>query len=244
MKSKKLLLFILAPYLFFAQTNIKADYVMINTFTKKLDKKEMMKEHPKMAEKYFDNAIELLMNNNDKKAVFQLKIRDSISSFLLQPKNENESGINIAYIISKVAGNYFTNLNTGEIINDKEFKGSAFLVTYTKQDVIWNITNEQKKIGNYECYKANTTYNDVFKDAKIESRPIEAWFCPSIPIKAGPYQFSGLPGLVIIVTDNKTFTTYLQNLELNPKDTEVEKVSEKGKKVTISEYLKYESKNL
>ena len=47
-------------------------------------------------------------------------VKDSLSSFVLQPKDENESGINIPFIISKVAGNYFSNLNTGKILNYKD----------------------------------------------------------------------------------------------------------------------------
>ena len=244
MKRKKLLPFIFIPYLFFAQMNLKADYVMVNTFTTKLDKSKMMKENPKIKEVGFDFALELLENNNDKKAIFQLIIKDSLSSFILQPKNENESGLNLPFTFSKVARNYFTNLNTSNVINYKEFNGSDFLVSYNKKDVSWNITDEQKKIGKYDCYKATTNYNDVFKDGKIESRPIEAWFCPSIPIKAGPYQYSGLPGLVILLTDNKTMTIYLKDLELNPKEIAVEKAPKEGIKMTISQYLKYEAENL
>ena len=246
MKKKQLLFFIFIPYLFFAQTNLNANYVVITSFVKKLDsgfKTEMSQENPRM-EKYIDNAISIFKNSKDRKANFNLIVKDSLSSFVLQPKDENESGINIPFIISKVAGNYFTNLNTGNTINYNEDKGSNFIVSYSKQDVIWNISDEQKKIGKYDCYKATTTSKVPFKGGKIEEKSIEVWFCPSIPVKAGPYQYSGLPGLVILLTDNRFYTIYLQNLELNPKEIAVEKAPKEGIRMTNEEYLQYQLKTL
>ena len=242
--NKNYFILILISHVFFSQTSLKANYVLINTFNTKLNKETLQKEHPKIAEKYFDNAIAMLENTKDKKAIFQLIVKNSLCSFVLQQKKEMESGFNMAFISAQVEGNYFTNLNTSNIVNYKKNKGSDFLINYNKEDVKWTITDEQKKIANYDCYKATTYQLDAYPPKEIRPRPLDVWFCPSIPIKAGPYQYSNLPGLVILLTDNKTFTMYLQNLELNPKEIEVEKPPTKGVKMNITEYLKYQLKNL
>jgi len=35
-----------------------------------------------------------------------------------------------------------------------------------------------------------------------------AWFAPSIPISEGPYKFSGLPGLIIKLSDSNNFWNF------------------------------------
>lgn len=58
----------------------------------------------------------------------------------------------------------------------------------------WNIEpNKQKKILGYTCHEATTTY---------QGKKFEAWYCEELPINAGPYYFSGLPGLILAVSSD------------------------------------------
>ncbi|WP_338732926.1 GLPGLI family protein [Mangrovimonas cancribranchiae] len=84
-------------------------------------------------------------------------------------------------------------LSTKRIIS-KVLLANKYLVL-VKQDSIkfnWNITNTQKKIGEYKAYKAYTDYM---------GRVYEAWFTYEIPLPIGPWKFSGLPGLILEVKD-------------------------------------------
>lgn len=56
----------------------------------------------------------------------------------------------------------------------------------------WVLLPETDSVGGYLCQKAETEY---------KGRNYEAWFCPEIPIDAGPYKFRGLPGLILKVED-------------------------------------------
>ena len=56
----------------------------------------------------------------------------------------------------------------------------------------WELLPETDSVGGYLCQKAETEY---------KGRNYEAWFCPEIPIDAGPYKFRGLPGLILKVED-------------------------------------------
>lgn len=58
----------------------------------------------------------------------------------------------------------------------------------------WKLTSEKKKILDYECLKAETIFG---------GRKFIAWYTNQIPINDGPYKFSGLPGLILEVSDDK-----------------------------------------
>lgn len=57
----------------------------------------------------------------------------------------------------------------------------------------WEIKEEVLMIKGIECQKATLNYG---------GRIYEAWFTDIIPIKNGPYKFSGLPGLIMKIQDN------------------------------------------
>lgn len=59
---------------------------------------------------------------------------------------------------------------------------------------VWKILNQRKQILGYSCQAATTTYL---------GRTYTAWFAPAIPIHEGPWKFSGLPGLILEVSDSR-----------------------------------------
>jgi GLPGLI family protein len=69
------------------------------------------------------------------------------------------------------------------------------LLTY-KEPIIknWKLVNETKIINTINCKKAEV----IFK-----GRNWIAWYSSEIPLPYGPYKFSGLPGLIIKITDDK-----------------------------------------
>lgn len=67
--------------------------------------------------------------------------------------------------------------------------------SYEEDRVIqWKILPEIMKIGDYQTQKAETHF---------AGRTWTAWFTQEIPFQDGPYKFSGLPGLIVKVEDNK-----------------------------------------
>lgn len=56
----------------------------------------------------------------------------------------------------------------------------------------WEIGEETKQIEDYVAQKATTNYG---------GRKYEAWFTFQVPIQDGPYLFSGLPGLILELSD-------------------------------------------
>ncbi len=58
----------------------------------------------------------------------------------------------------------------------------------------WNILSDKQKIGEYNAQKATTEFG---------GRKWTAWFSSDIPFQDGPYKFSGLPGLIVKIEDDK-----------------------------------------
>lgn len=95
-----------------------------------------------------------------------------------------------------------------------------------EMDFGWKIDNSAKKsILGYSCTKATCSY---------AGRNYEAWFTTEIPISDGPYKFSGLPGLIVKIADDKEEHTF----ELQ----EVKNVKSKAMYFPEKKYIETDSK--
>lgn len=89
---------------------------------------------------------------------------------------------------------YFTIIQTNE--NIQYFDYAAMSLFAYKQPVIsnWELADETKIINTITCKKAKVEF---------KGRNWIAWYAPEIPLPYGPMKFSGLPGLIIKITDEK-----------------------------------------
>ncbi|UKB82372.1 GLPGLI family protein [Chryseobacterium sp. MEBOG06] len=88
----------------------------------------------------------------------------------------------------------FTIIQSNENVQYFRWVGMS-LLTY-KEPVIknWKLVDETKIINTISCKKAEATF---------KGRNWIAWYSPEIPLPYGPYKFSGLPGLIIKISDDK-----------------------------------------
>lgn len=122
------------------------------------------------------------------------------------------------------------------------FKTNEYLI---EEDIPqnWELHNESKMIGEYLCYKATLTGTErktnMSEDKKIyytdHNYTVTAWYCPQIPVSAGPLGYGGLPGLILELRTQKAVygTTHIT---LNLEEPGIQ-VLEKGKKITYNDYL-------
>lgn len=90
--------------------------------------------------------------------------------------------------------NFIANLGTYSSINVTE-----------KASFDWKFVEGDTTILTYSCHKAICSYG---------GRDYIAWFTPDIPISDGPYKFSGLPGLIVRLSDtNKEHAFELYKLK-------------------------------
>ena len=77
------------------------------------------------------------------------------------------------------------------------------VVTYVYQEpnsyFSWQITPALATVSGYSCQRAVTVF---------AGRIWEAWFTREVPVADGPYKFSGLPGLIIKISDTKQYYTF------------------------------------
>lgn len=120
----------------------------------------------------------------------------------------------------------YVNLETGEVIEKQDFLGRTFRVTGSASPMAWRLTGEQSEFLGYPCQKAV---------AESESGTYEAWYTSQIPVSAGPEQYGGLPGLILVLTaGNRTFEA--TSVDLSPlAEGAIQKPNE-GREVTSEEF--------
>lgn len=74
----------------------------------------------------------------------------------------------------------------------------------------WKIGKEKKTINGYDCILAEGKEHNI-----------KAWYCPLIPLADGPYQYYGLPGLIMLV-ETEAYKIELYDFKLNKADTVIE----------------------
>lgn len=71
------------------------------------------------------------------------------------------------------------------------------------QEMQWVVVADSTKtILGYECLMARTAYH---------GRDWTAWFAPEIPVKDGPWKFTGLPGLILMASESQGIHSFTAN---------------------------------
>ncbi len=136
----------------------------------------------------------------------------------------------------------YTDLSSGAQVHRKTFMGKEFLVSSKEKKPEWKVSNEKIKYLGYVCRKATAvqTVEKISKEGEKESvdEEIVAWFTTEIPISTGPQVYTGLPGVVLMVSIDEGKT------EIKAQDITPEVVIAKplqrptaGQKVSKEEYL-------
>ncbi|WP_146939546.1 GLPGLI family protein [Chryseobacterium hagamense] len=149
--------------------------------------------------KYKPNTLN---ENYIRKELFSLQIGDNRAFFISENKLKIDSVFSSAY--NNKAENFvldFTNIPTGSnflIIQTNEHSQfyetvGMSLLSYNSYIIDnWKLIDENKVINSITCKKAEVHY---------KGRDWTAWYATEIPFPYGPYKFSGLPGLIVKITD-------------------------------------------
>lgn len=127
---------------------------------------------------------------------------------------------------------YYNNLTEEVYLRQHDAYGEKFLIQTPK--ISWAHTNEVKKIGSYQCYKATAVVITNGMNGIIKYN-IVAWYAPELSIPFGPLGFSGLPGLIMELEYQQT-RYYVSKIDLSSKDKIEIKKPTQGKVVTKEEF--------
>ncbi|MBA4745214.1 MAG: GLPGLI family protein [Muricauda sp.] len=167
---------------------------------------------------------------------FELAFNQKASAFSLVknlPIDKNDFNAKMAITIFDGDKMYYTNLKEAYIIEQKTFLGKKFQVKTDLEDVEWKLVDDQKQVSDYLCYKAIGKRYAMSKNYETFETEVVAWYCPEIPIRTGPFEAVGLPGLVLQL-DLKGRSVVLEDLDLG-KEVQVENPI-KGNVVSQKEY--------
>lgn len=148
------------------------------------------------------------------KIIFYLDIKDKESLFRsdtfrrsdsLRAKRGFGSGYDMEYKNEQLY--VYKNSESREILKYVfvPFIYATYAIPITEQ-LNWIISDEKKKIGNYNCQKAEVDYG---------GRKWIAWFTNEIALQEGPYIFHGLPGLIVKISDEKSDYDFELNQVIN-----------------------------
>ncbi|MCL1662794.1 GLPGLI family protein [Elizabethkingia ursingii] len=137
-----------------------------------------------------DSIITLKMNLDvmDKQSVFRTDKQKETDSIFSNTGRWTwyDTGFGNQLYISK-------NLKTKEIFKNVQNARELYTIPI-KENLQWKILPDKDKAGEFAVQKATTNYG---------GRNWTAWFATEIPILDGPHVFSGLPGLIVKIEDEK-----------------------------------------
>jgi len=216
----------------FGQNTYKALYkariVEINYDSVFKENKKIKKHSTNINLSYLKKQQKLL-SDLSKKTYLTLEYNEVASKFYINDVLEND-GINSINFSNRINidGFYFT--DSKQTLNNRNSYGQEFIIDFPKYK--WNIENISKKVANYNCYKA-TTIKKILTISGIKKLKITAWFAPEIAFNYGPKEYSGLPGLILKLTEGGV--TY-QIEKIEKIENKIINEPTKGKKVTIGEF--------
>ena len=230
------LLFCFSHCVIAQQISGKAFYTAMMTVEKpKLTPKQM--ENPQMREL----AAQLEKPFTDE---FVLEFTQDESEFRKLPKLEKpdpkKGKISISMSVMGDEEVLYKNIREDRYLNEKELYNKKFLIDDKLEVRKWELSKETKSIGDYVCFKA--TYVPPGEDTpRLRSgtdgkdKEIIAWYTPQIPIKNGPAEYDGLPGLILEVHEGrKKFVC--TKIVINPQEPIAILPPSKGKRVDQEEF--------
>ena len=192
-----------------------------------------------------------LKNRLEKTYILDFNTEESL--FIEEEKVDAISGATDTWGTNFARGKQYKNVAENQLVQAQEFYGKRFLVVDELQPIKWKMGSEVKQIGGYTCFKAtailpeqelswyNFSWNQLSSNASstteqdIQLTQIEAWYTLQIPVKQGPAEFWGLPGLILEVSAGDT-TILCSEIVLNPKDRDRIDAPEKGQIITKTDY--------
>jgi GLPGLI family protein len=106
----------------------------------------------------------------------------------------NPSGIPYSSFTEFNKNTLVKNFATKKMYTELYLSQTAYSIEEDIPILDWKLQPETKVIADLSCQKASASY---------KGRNYTAWFTNKIPYRTGPWKFSGLPGLILEVYDEK-----------------------------------------
>lgn len=238
----------------------KAEYMSKYIFKKDNIKSDKVDENPDLTA-----ALKEALNKSSKKT-FSLTFNKYEAVYeeveQLQQPQAPSNGMSISIKFSG-AGKKYINIKDKTTLAEDEIFGKEFLISEPLEKANWKLVNESKKIGDYNCFKAELiipvtenekeAYQEFLKKEKVKpalfkmdepkDKVIVAWYTPEIPVSFGPNNYWGLPGLILEVNEENNIIL-CSKIVLNSKDKSEIKKPKNGEKVSQKRFDEIQKKKM
>lgn len=238
----------------------KAEYFSKRIMKKKTEKVETKSKEPLDPE--LQKEIEIAIKKaTEKQYVLTFNKTECLyeeEQKLEEPKPS--SGTSFSITFSGGGKKYLNTKDKNSIVEDEIF-GKEFLIVEPLVQPEWKLIDETKKIGDYNCFKAELVipvsekqkkeYEEflkkeekkpaLFKMEKPEDKVITAWYTPEIPVNFGPDNYWGLPGLILEVSEEKLIILCSKVVLSNKEKTKI-KAPNTGEKVSQKKFDEIQKK--
>ena len=149
----------------------------------------------------------------------RLNDEEAKSEVLINPSKKNELF-------------YYSNFKINKLFYNMVAFDNYLMVEDDIAKIGWELIDEFKIIGNFECQKAR---------CKFRGRNYVAFFTNEIPVIYGPWKFNGLSGLILEVYE-ENYKIHIVAKEVNISKTDIVDFT-KFKKMDFSQAIPYENLN-
>ena len=225
----------IATYKSQRKMNIEMDSTRMND--------DMQKQMMAMLKKQFEKEYSLEFTNNE--SIYKE------AENLDKPTNTSSGGIQIM-VAGDGGGNVlYKNIKENRFTNQSDLFGKLFLIQDKLEQPEWTLEKETKNIGQYTCFKATfkrmvresgvmrmtVNSNEEAEEPEVNEveQTVTAWYTLQIPVKHGPGNYNGLPGLILEVNDGSE-SILCSKIVINPKNEIDVEEPKKGKKVNQEEF--------
>ena len=249
----KILLYIsLALSLFFTSLVSAQDFKGIATY-KSQRKVDIQIDSTQMGDEMHQQMMAMIKKQFEKEYTLEFNKNESLykEATSLDKPGSGSSGVQIEFIGSGEGDVLYKNLGENRYATQSDLFGKIFLVQDELETPDWKLEKETKNIGEYTCFKAtfkrmttvstsmtmsvNSKEEPKEPEIKEVEQTVTVWYTLQIPVKHGPGNYSGLPGLILEVSDGEE-TILCSKIVLNPKEGLIIEEPKKGKKVNQEEF--------
>ena len=185
--------------------------------TEELKESDRMRYQEALDEEIMAKMLRFTLDFNENESLFYLS--ESLIS-------DAESKSVRAYVTGMFYGmaKFYINRETDELTEQLPYSFAILLKNKKASFIDWDLTNESKNINGYTCYKVTYTYIQKWK-GRAFPWPVIAWYCPEIPVSLRPVRYSGLPGLILELQEDKR-GYIVEKIEFLDKEIQIEKPTE------------------
>lgn len=188
-----------------------------------------------------DSTHQYVLLANTKESKFYSPRTEQIDSLCSTP--EGESKFKEMQRAAALGGNYddiphrdgsiyvvkSTESNTMKVFDDAGTE--QYVVEEPIENIEWTLVEDStKNVIGYDCIMATADYH---------GRKWTAWFTPEIPVQAGPWKLSGLPGLILEAdADNGVYSFVATGIQNTDRPITPVYMADRYEKITRKNFLK------